>query len=177
MGTSDNHAFLLRERLPKLLEVLQAEGYECIGPQWRDGAIVYDALSSVEQLPRGVKINQYPGEYCGEVHNRNLRYFAWANGPQALKPFLFAPRETLWRVRRDQDGHLDFESPGIDNQKKAVIGVRACDLAALALQDQHFLQGTYPDPFYAARRENLLLVAVNCSHPAATCSCCTSMAS
>ncbi|MGD8407205.1 MAG: 4Fe-4S dicluster domain-containing protein [Thiohalophilus sp.] len=171
MGDNPNHAFLLRERLPTLLEALQAEGYDCVGPQWRDGAIVYDELNSVKQLPQGVQINQYPGEYCGEVHSRNTRYFAWANGPQALKPFLFAPRETLWQVRRDQEGHLGFESPSLDNQKKAIIGVRACDLAALALQDQHFLQGTYPDPPYAARRENLLLVAVNCSHPAATCFC------
>lgn len=169
MAANDNHAFLLRERLPTLLEALQADGYECIGPQWRDDAIVYDQLDRVDQLPRGVMINQYPGEYCGEVHN-SPRDFAWANGPQALKPFLFAPRETLWRVSR-QDGQLHFEETRPDPPKRAILGVRACDLAALALQDQHFLQGRYPDPAYAARRENLLLIAVNCSHPASTCFC------
>jgi ferredoxin len=49
--------------------------------------------------------------------------------------------------------------------------VRACDLAALALQDQHFLEGPYPDPGYRARRAGLLIVAVHCSHPAETCFC------
>lgn len=167
----ESNAFLLRERLPQLLAALQAEGYECIGPQWRHDAIVYDSLNDSEQLPHGIRVNQYPGEYCGEVHAEEVRCFAWANGPQALKPFLFAPRDTVWRARRDADGRLTFESPSPDSPRRAVIGVRACDLAALRLQDQHFLHGTYPDPAYAARRENLLLVAVNCSHPAATCFC------
>ncbi|WP_379909964.1 4Fe-4S dicluster domain-containing protein [Marinobacterium aestuariivivens] len=53
----------------------------------------------------------------------------------------------------------------------AVIGVRACDLAALALQDRHFLEGDYPDPHYRDRRERLLLVAVNCHRSAETCFC------
>lgn len=169
MGEKD--AFLLHERLPLLLEAVQAEGYECIGPQWQDDAIVYDTLSQVDQLPRGVQVNQYPGEYCGEVLDNQVRYFAWANGPQALKPFLFAPRETLWRVRLQDGGRLQFESATPEVPKRAIFGVRACDLAALALQDRHFLEGDYPDPAYAARRENLLLIAVNCSHPASTCFC------
>jgi ferredoxin len=53
----------------------------------------------------------------------------------------------------------------------AVIGVRACDLAALRLQDRHFLQGRFADPYYAARRKNIFLVAVHCTHPADTCFC------
>jgi len=53
----------------------------------------------------------------------------------------------------------------------AIIGVRACDLAALKLQDQHFMQGNTPDPAYISRRKDLFLVAVNCTHPAETCFC------
>jgi ferredoxin len=51
------------------------------------------------------------------------------------------------------------------------MGVRACDLAALAIQDRHFLQGVDTDHHYARRRENTFIIAVNCSHPAATCFC------
>src|SRR5581483_8501384 len=39
------------------------------------------------------------------------------------------------------------------------------------LQDKHFLQGRFRDPYYARRREALFIVAVNCSHPADTCFC------
>jgi formate hydrogenlyase subunit 6/NADH:ubiquinone oxidoreductase subunit I len=53
----------------------------------------------------------------------------------------------------------------------AVIGVRSCDLHALAIQDRIFLEGPYIDPAYQARRERMFLVAVNCRRAAATCFC------
>ena len=53
----------------------------------------------------------------------------------------------------------------------AIIGARACDIAAMKVQDQHFLQQQFVDPCYKARRENLLVIAVNCGHPAETCFC------
>ncbi|MCC7414185.1 MAG: 4Fe-4S dicluster domain-containing protein [Gammaproteobacteria bacterium] len=164
------HSFLPRAALGRLLEALCALGYRCAGPQVRDGAIVYAELASVQDLPRGLTDVQAPGSYRLE-EGGGERYFAWATGPQALKPFLFAPREVLWRADRGADGRISFRSETAPAARLAVIGVRACDLAALALQDRHFLEGRYVDPYYAARRVGLLLVAVNCSHPAATCFC------
>jgi Fe-S-cluster-containing hydrogenase component 2 len=52
--------------------------------------------------------------------------------------------------------------------------VRACELAAIAIQDRIFLQGSYVDPVYKARRESALIIAVNCTVAASTCFC-TSM--
>jgi len=49
--------------------------------------------------------------------------------------------------------------------------VRACDLAALALLDAHFLRPGAEDPGYGARRRGLFLVAVHCTHPAEVCFC------
>ena len=162
--------FLPRDGLQLLLVALRAAGMRCVGPQVRDGAIVYDTLTDVEQLPASVRDLQAPGGYTLQ-RTGSTRQFAWANGPQALKPLLFAPRESLWRVVRGADGTLAFREMLPDPQPTAVIGVRACDLAALALQDQHFLDGPYRDAHYARRRESLFLVAVGCSHPAATCFC------
>lgn len=161
---------LARERFPQLLEVLNSAGYRCIGPQIREGAILYDHLDSIDQLPKGYQDKQTPGEYrLEEIHGP--RYFAWSNGPQALKPFLFRPREVLWQARIGADKDLVFSEPVSDMQPLAVIGVRACDLAALRLQDKHFIERDEPDPYYKKRRDNLFLVAVNCSHPADTCFC------
>src|SRR3970282_1997230 len=39
------------------------------------------------------------------------------------------------------------------------------------LQNRHFLDGPFADPYYAARRKNIFLVAVHCTHPADTCFC------
>jgi ferredoxin len=52
-----------------------------------------------------------------------------------------------------------------------VLGVRGCDLAALAIQDRVFLGSGYVDEAYKARRERVFLVAVNCRRAAATCFC------
>lgn len=161
---------LPRDRFPQLLEALKAAGYLCIGPQVRDGAILYDKLDSVDQLPKGRQDHQAPGEYrIKEIHGP--RYFSWANGPQALKPYLFTPREVLWKASVDDAKNITFIESEIGGEPIAVIGVRACDLAALRLQDAHFIERPQPDPYYAKRRENLFLVAVNCTHPADTCFC------
>ncbi|MBI2779819.1 MAG: 4Fe-4S dicluster domain-containing protein [Gammaproteobacteria bacterium] len=165
-----SRVFLPRVALQRLLDALAGSGFRCVGPRLKEGVIVYEALTETVALPQGVHDRQAPGE-CRVEEISSPRQFAWANGPQALKPFLFAPREVLWRVVRDAEGRLAFREVQPDVKPIAVIGVRACDLAALALQDKHFLGGEYPDPAYAKRRENLFIVAVHCSHPAATCFC------
>lgn len=163
-------AFIQRNRFKQLLQTLQQADYRCIGPQLRDGAIVYDTLQSVDQLPAGWRDEQAPGRYRLEQHD-SPRCFAWANGPQALKPLLFSPREVLWQVQRDATGRLTFAEVAASSERLAVIGVRACDLAALRLQDAHFLKPPYGDPHYRQRRSQLFLIAVNCTQPAATCFC------
>lgn len=161
--------FLARDQLQRLLDLLRDDGYRVIGPSVHDGAIQYRDLQHASQLPSAVTDDQAPGHYrLSKVDSS--RCFAWANGPQALKPLLFQPRELLWQVRRDSAGQLSFDSPPPTDLPLAVIGVRACDLAALALHDAHFTQHI-PDPVYAARREGLFIVAVHCTHPADTCFC------
>jgi len=162
--------FLPRDGLQQLIDALRAAGMRCVGPQVRDGTIVYDTLAGSQHLPAGMQDLQGPGSYTLR-RTAAARQFAWANGPQALKPLLFAPRESLWRVVRGAEGKLEFRAVLPEVQPIAVIGVRACDLAALVLQDQHFLTGSYRDPYYAQRREALFLIAVGCSHPASTCFC------
>jgi len=55
--------FLPREALGSLLEVLARHGYDCVGPRLCDGAIVYEPLGGVEDLPTGWRQRQAPGEY------------------------------------------------------------------------------------------------------------------
>jgi ferredoxin len=162
--------YLPRIQFAELLSALTVQGYRCVGPVLQNGAITYDILTAVDDLPQGIRVRQEPGSYRIDVGGTE-RLFDWANGPQALKPLLFTPRERLWRVERSADSRLCFTAEVPDTEPFAVIGVRACDLAALALQDKHFLEGECVDTGYAVRRRGLFLVAVNCSHPAATCFC------
>ena len=161
--------FLSHAGSQRLFDALAQAGYPVSAPQVQEGAIVYRPLAQASGLPWGIHDAQAPGEYRLQ-QDSNPRAFAWANGPQALKPMLFAPSESLWQVRRDTDGHLQFSPSEPPRQTRAVLGLRPCDLAALAIQDAHFLGGE-GDGHYAARRDGLFRVAVNCSHPASTCFC------
>lgn len=167
--SDDRARYLRREDFNALIAAVHDAGYRVMGPRVREGGIVFDELHAADELPVGWGDHQTPGGYRLEPRS-GQRCFAWANGPQALKPILFAPRETLWRVVRDQDGGLRFEDAAPEVEPTAVIGVRSCDLAGLALQDKHFLHKV-KDPWYRARRQGLFLVAVDCTHPAQTCFC------
>jgi ferredoxin len=165
----EGRIFLARRASQALLDVLKGHGFRTLGPRVQDGAVQYLDLDDTGQLPRGWHDEQSPGSYRLST-GESARCFAWATGPQALKPHLFSPRETLWHAERDPTGRLGFTDAEAEGQPMAVIGVRACDISALELQDRHFLDGIR-DPSYAARRQDLLIVAVHCSHPAETCFC------
>ena len=166
----DRAGFLPLDQLPALVGRLMQLGYRCLGPAVENGAIVMRELDAPDALPRGLQAEQAPGRYRLTQDPQN-RYFAWASGPQAIRPLAFAPKESLWRVERDALGALLFEAVIPDAPAQALIGVRACDLAALALQDAHFLHPDRRDAHYAQRRAQLFLVAVQCAVPAATCFC------
>jgi ferredoxin len=152
-----------------LIDALRSGGYRTIGPRIMDSAIVYGDLESVDQLPAGYLDRQDGGSYRLEK-DESAGYFDHVVGPQSLKGFLFPPRETLLESVRT-NGTWQMTAPEVDAKPLAVIGVRSCDLHALAIQDKVFLGGPYVDPGYKARREKLFLVAVNCRRAAATCFC------
>ncbi len=162
--------FLRRADLQRLIDALKASHRRVMGPVVRDGALVFEPIERAAQLPTGWRDEQGPGHY--RLHATDSpRCFAWAVGAQAIKPLTFAPREVVWRAERNERGELRFTEPHMETPPLALIGVRACDLAAMHLQDQHFAYGAYADPYYNRRRRTLFIVAVDCAHPAATCFC------
>lgn len=164
-----NKGLLKKAHFQTLFDVLHRCGYKVVGPVVKDGAILYQPVTTYSQLAYEVIDEQQPGGYTLSAGSGG-RYFEWNTGPQALKPLLFKPQQTLWTCHSD-DGELSFKQASPQAEPLAVLGVRACDLSALALQDQHFLNGPYADVFYKAQREQLLLVAVNCSRSNEQCFC------
>jgi ferredoxin len=69
------------------------------------------------------------------------------------------------------DGSLLSRTAPEAGRRFAFIGLRSCDLHAIAVQDRIFLQGPAPDRRYARRRDEAFFVGVNCSAPGATCFC------
>ncbi len=155
--------------LDELLDALRHEGYRLVGPRVRDGAIVYDDLRSAADLPAGWTDEQNGGHYR-LVRRPDGALFGYAVGPQSWKRFLHPPVLTLWRAGRDERGFRLHPDDG-DAPPIAFVGVRACELRAIAIQDQVLLAGAYTDPAYRARRESIFVVAVNCSRAGGTCFC------
>jgi sulfhydrogenase subunit beta (sulfur reductase) len=154
--------------LQAIIDALLAAGYTVIGPTVHQEAIVYEEIGRVDELPIGWTDEQGPGRY--RLRERgDGRVFGFVVGPHTWKKYLYPARQPLFRTSRNGDGFAfesDHEAP-----RYAFIGVRACELAAIAIQDRIFLEGPYQDPHYKARRERAFILAVNCTEPAATCFC------
>jgi len=162
--------FLPRESLATLVDALR-DGRRLLGPRVRDGAITFGEVETADDLPIGVGDEQSPGRY--RLRDRgDERAFGYAVGPTSLKETLFPPRETLFRAERRADGKVGFVAVKPTPEATAVLGVRACELAAIGVQDRVFVHGAASEPRYRARRDALrLVVAVQCTSPAATCFC------
>ena len=162
-------ATLERADLPSLFEVLQARGYRVVGPTLRDGAIVYDTLDAVADLPAGWTDAQEGGTY--RLTRRNdAALFGYVVGPHSWKKFLFPPEERIFRARRTEDG-FEVLPEEIEAPKLAFLGVRSCEIHAITIQDKVFIGGPFVDPSYKMRRENVFIIAVNCGQAGGTCFC------
>jgi sulfhydrogenase subunit beta (sulfur reductase) len=155
--------------LTALIQALSADGFRVLGPTVRDDAIVYDDIAGPGDLPAGWTDEQDGGRYRLKRRDDNA-LFGYAVGPHAWKRFLHPPLLRLWRAEPNAAGMKLTAEPDPE-QPLAFIGVRACELHAIAIQDKVFLQGPYVDPHYRARRQGLFLVAVNCGTAGGTCFC------
>ena len=168
MFATGTKTIISKDALGELLDLLITD-YQVFGPTVRDGAIVYDEIARVLDLPAGWTDQQEAGRYRLE-RRQDDALFGFAVGPHSWKQFLHPPAETLWTARRD--GEDIAIVPGETAPRKfAFIGVRACELHAIAIQDKIFLGGPYRDAAYGLRRENAFIVAVNCGEAGGTCFC------
>jgi NAD(P)H-flavin reductase/formate hydrogenlyase subunit 6/NADH:ubiquinone oxidoreductase subunit I len=164
--------FLARANLQVLIDALRAEGRQVIGPTVADGTIVLDELERIEQLPAGWHDDQAPGRYR-LTKTDSPRLFDFTVGPASPKRWTFPPTVPLSVGERD-GGSVVFQSVHPDVPKVAFLGLRACELAGIAVQDRVFTGGPFVDEDYRARREAVLTVAVECAVAGGTCFC-TSM--
>jgi len=156
-----------RQDFPAFLASVRAAGYRIVGPTVRDGAIVYGEIGQESDLPIGMTDRQEAGTYRLEKRS-DAALFGYAVGPQSWKKYLFPSRERLWTGQKS-NGSFEIMPEPLDGSPIAFLGVRACELAAIAIQDRVFGMGG--DPGYAARRRRTLRIAVQCGVAGGTCFC------
>ena len=164
-----DQVILGRPQLGALIEALRGDGYRLVGPRIRDAAIVYAEIETLDDLPAGWTEVQEAGAYRLR-RRQDGALFGYAVGPHSWKPSFFVPSLRLWRARR-QEGGFTILDEAREAPRLALIGARSCDLHAIAIQDRVFTGGGPVDPDYAARRRDVVVVAVNCGEAGGTCFC------
>ncbi|MFJ9908857.1 4Fe-4S dicluster domain-containing protein [Streptomyces sp. NPDC101152] len=170
MSVTTASAVLDRDGLDALVTALVEQGRTVVGPTVRDGAIVLAELTSADALPFGWGVELEAGRYR-LVRREDGAAFAHSAGPQSWKNFLHPARQRLWSADRTPEGDVSFTGEEPDAPDYAFLGVRPCDLRAIAIQDRVLTGGRFEDSGYGARRRRALLIAVECVEPGATCFC------
>ena len=81
------------------------------------------------------------------------------------------PLKALFFPAREFIGKWGQPSAREPMPERIVFGVKNCDLSSLAIFDHVFLNGIYPDPYYAESRAKTVLVSSDCSSQLDVCFC------
>src|SRR6516165_7714620 len=136
-ATATAERFFDKAALDHLVAVLRDAGYRVIGPTISQEAIVYDEIRTIGELPQGWTDIQEPGKYRLERRGDGA-LFGYVVGPHSWKRYLFPPLTTVATADRTATG-WQMECPNEAQPRYAFLGVRACELAAIAVQDRVLL--------------------------------------
>ncbi|MBN2274267.1 MAG: 4Fe-4S dicluster domain-containing protein [Bacteroidales bacterium] len=75
-----------------------------------------------------------------------------------LKNFFLPVKENVFNEKKN-------------NNKQIIIGIPSCDLKALEILDEIYLDNRYPDPFYKDRRKRSVLIGNDCFKISDHCHC------
>ncbi|MBU1290612.1 4Fe-4S dicluster domain-containing protein [bacterium] len=85
---------------------------------------------------------------------------------EPLKSFFFRAREIVAE-------NFKSDIPQKIQKPYCIVGVKACDLKGLQVQDYVFENHDYQDPFYINVRKNNLIISADCTSTIDTCFCLT----
>jgi len=83
---------------------------------------------------------------------------------EPLKSFFFRAREIVAE-------NFNSDIPQKIQKPYCIVGVKACDLKGLQIQDYVFENHDYQDPFYIDMRKNNLIISADCTSTIDTCFC------
>ena len=134
---------LARDDVVKIADLLRQQGYEVIAPfRGRGRDTFFDTVTD---------------------QNRDQIQIHLPNPYYPPKRYVFPPIERLLKVERS-NGDLRIE-PTYDLQKRAIFGIRSCDVAGIYHLDRFYLGREFPDIYYQNHRKNLFMVNVACTDP------------
>lgn len=158
-----------RASLDDLVAALKAKGFRVLGPRIADDAVVYDELDAAADLPAGWGDEQKGGHYRLK-RRADDQVFGYTVAPQGWKRALYPPTQKLFGATRSAAG-FTIDPPEPKTPPLALIGVRACEIAAMRIQGKVFGDKDFADPGYQERAGSAFIVAVECAQAGDTCFC------
>ena len=133
---------LHRADIDRMITILADRGYEVIGPTVRkqEHIISYGEVSSTDDLPIGMGDEQEAGKYR-LVARGDDKLFGYVLTDASPISYLLPAEAVVWAGKRNGNGFETVERPA--PPRYAFIGVRPCELAAVAIQDTVFLNASY----------------------------------
>ncbi len=132
-----------RDDVLKIADLLSEQGWEVIAPfQGRGRDTFFETITE---------------------QNRERFHLHLPNPYYPPKRFVFPHMERLLSVRTG-NGDLLIE-PIYKDTKRALFGIRSCDVAGIYHLDRFYLGRDFRDIYYEKRRRNLFLVNVVCTDP------------
>lgn len=132
---------LKRGDVLKIVDLLQAQGYEVIAPFGDHGRDTYFDTVTAE--------------------NRSRILLHFPNPYYPPKRYVFPHIERLMKFTRS-DGEVRIEA-AYEQPKRAIFGIRSCDVAGIYHLDRFYLGREFRDVYYENHRKNLFLVNMACS--------------
>ena len=160
---------IAKTSLQAVFDNLKAAGFTLIGPTLGDSAIEYAEITQTTDLPIGWTQVQEAGTYRLKRRS-DQAYFGYVVGPQSWKRYLYPPTLKLYTVDH-HNGSFTVTPATPATPQYAFIGVRPCDMHAIAVQDRVFLHNGFQETDYKARRQRAFILAVNCTEPGGACFC------
>ncbi len=160
---------LPKAALQQVLTNLHDRGFTVLGPRLDTDAVVVGEIDSINDFPIGYVSQHSPGHYR-LTRSAKGEFFAALPAPPAWKRLLNPPHADLLRSRKTDDGWV-FEPVEEQAPQYALVGVRSCDLQALAIYDNVFLTSEFREARYARRRQSMFILSVNCTTSVETCFC------
>lgn len=134
---------LNRADVLKIVDLLRLQGYEVVAPFCGRGRdTCFDTVTD---------------------ENRSRIQLHLLNPCYPPKRYVLPPIERLLRIERS-NGNVKIE-PTYNAPKRAIFGIRSCDLAGIYHLDRFYLGGEFRDVYYEKHRENLFLVNMVCTDP------------
>lgn len=112
--------------------------YEVIGPKLKQGKYVFDTINNFKELCMDYDLTIMPPT-----------------------KYLLPAKEIL--LKYTIGNHPEIE-PIITNPKRVLLGVHPYDIEAIELLDEVYMDSTV-DPNYSARRNNTLIIGLDCLNP------------